>query len=639
MRDLFQPSSVLSSFAALAGGNAVLSREMRVALRNERAFALMAVYVAVLGAVIAYYFPADAAIAVDSVRPGAGAQGRDLFLVFLKAQAAMVVLLLPALAAGTLTQERERQTLEPLLLSPLTPLQIVWGKGVGVLMFGALLLTATIPVTSLCFLLGGVSPGQFVSAYAVLLGLAAFVTGFGLYCSARWHSSTQATLACYALLPFALALLVVFMGPGAIVAGLLLLGAAFLKISGLRARWKETRLAKRLGIIYDIFFGLMMIALFGFVVRILAGSYGMGFDIFMLVFVTPYLLFVARLGLERTGEELAKRPQARRPTPERIQDIKAEWERAVAPPPVVYLPSPTGRYTYSSQTPAPAVAPPGKPTYGVRPFLSDKMNPIFAKDLRAGLLGKWSYLGRFSYVVVIGSELLLLMLCLSNFASSIWARPEQGTQIFAGWANFHLALLMMAGAIFGARSLAPEREQQTLPHLLTAPIPALSIVTGKVMAVAVYTFYVFVMGAPMTLLLCGVGLISLRTAAVFLALELVLGALAAAWGVHSSMAGVTVRRALGLALGGLAVLFFSNMIFSAMAPSFLFNSGGSVTGDAVRSLFALANHVLPFSVMAQAVTHASSSGRTLLSLAVFAILAAFLIFKTALDFRRYAQTV
>ena len=636
MRELFQPSSFLSSFSALAGSNAVLSREMRVALRNERAFALMAVYVAVLGAVVAYYFPADAAIAIESVRPGAGAQGRDLFRVFWIAQAMMVVLLLPALAAGALAQERERQTLEPLLLSPLTPLQIVWGKGVGVLMFGALLLTATIPVTSLCFLLGGVSPGQFVSAYAVLLGLAAFVTGFGLYCSARWHSSTQATIACYALLPFALALLVVFMGPGAIVAGLLLLGAAFLKIAGLRTRWKETRLAKRIGPIYDIFFGLMMIALFYFVVRLLAGSYGMGFDIFALVFVTPYLLFVARLGLERTGEELAKRPQERRPTPEKIQDIKAEWERAVAPPPVVYLPSATGRYTYTSQTPSPAAAPPVKATYGVRPFLSDKVNPIFAKDLRAGLLGKWSYLGRFSYVIVILSELLLFFMLMSNFDSPIWIHPEQGARVFVNWANFHLALLMMAGAIFGARSLAPEREQQTLPQLLTAPIPALSIVTGKVMAVAVYTLYVFVMGVPMTLLLCSIGVLPLRSGIVFMALEIVLGAFAAAWGVHSSMAGVTVRRALGLALGGIAALFFVNMIFSSVWQSL---TGGAGTGAMSRLVLATANHVLPFSTMAQAVTHAASTSRTLLSLAIFAILAALLIFKTALDFRRYAQTV
>jgi hypothetical protein len=45
------------SLPLLPGGNPVLGRELRVALRNERAFALMALYVAILGAIVASQFP------------------------------------------------------------------------------------------------------------------------------------------------------------------------------------------------------------------------------------------------------------------------------------------------------------------------------------------------------------------------------------------------------------------------------------------------------------------------------------------------------------------------------------------------------------------------------------------------------
>ncbi len=206
----------------LTGTNPILSRELRVALRNERAFALLAVYVAVLGAIVASAFPADSSFSVNPTRAGGSAPGYDLFITFCQTQAILVLVLVPALSAGALAQERERRTLESLLLAPLTPLQIVWGKAVGVLAFAGLLLLSTVPLTSLCFLLGGVSPGMVLAAYVVLLGLAASITALGLYCSARWQSATQATVACYAMLPFGVVLLGMAAFPGSILAGVML---------------------------------------------------------------------------------------------------------------------------------------------------------------------------------------------------------------------------------------------------------------------------------------------------------------------------------------------------------------------------------------------------------------------------------
>ena len=670
-----------ASLPLLLGTNPVLSRELRVALRNERAFALLAIYVAVLGAIVASQFPSDRTVADTAGEVGAGA-GYALLWTFCQAQALLVVILLPALAAGALAQERERQTLEPLLLTPLTPGQIVWGKAAGVLCFGALLLLATLPLTSLSFMLGGVSPADVITAYAVLLGLAAFVTGFGLYCSARWPNATQATLACYSLLPFALGLLVMFMGPGSIVAGVFLITTTLYWLWQLRLRWKKTRLGQLLNIGFDALWALGLLGLFALASLLLAGTYGLGLRIFLIVFVTPYFLFVARLGLERTGEELAKRREPRRPTPEKLNDIKEEWQRAVAPQPIVYLPahtdnratlSPaaseeTGEWSSLTVTqPAaaqaslaatvPATATPaatvpsksreGKATYGVRPFLSDNLNPILAKDLRAGLLGKWSYLARFSYVAVIASELYLLV-ALLQVGSGGWSatRGQSLEAIFAGqfstWAGMHLTMLMLAGAIFGARSIAPEREQQTLPQLLTAPLSAMTIVGGKMMAVGVYTFYIWVMGAPIAFLLAMLGLISLRAMLGFLAVELVFGAFAAAWGVFCSMRGVTVRRALGWALGGVAVLLTSSLLVQSIlsTPALIGNlSGGRAPVPA--STFA-ARVLFPFDVMGSALAVSPSPLATaflLVSIFIFSVTTAILVFKTAIEFRRYAQTV
>ena len=141
--------------------------------------------------------PGDTSIDLQS---DGGARGQALFYWLFGSQIALVLAILPALATGALAQERERQTLQPLVLTPLSPLQIVWGKAGGVLSLVGLMLLATLPLTSLCFLLGGVDTGMLVAAYATILGLAVFTTGFGLYCSARWQSATRALMSCYALL-------------------------------------------------------------------------------------------------------------------------------------------------------------------------------------------------------------------------------------------------------------------------------------------------------------------------------------------------------------------------------------------------------------------------------------------------------
>jgi ABC-type transport system involved in multi-copper enzyme maturation permease subunit len=642
----------MASLSVLSGTNPVLGRELRVALRNERAFALLAFYVAILGAVVASQFPPNETILLlDSNAIASGSRGRDLYWTFCVTQAVLVLLLLPALAAGALAQEREHGTLEALLLTPLTPLQIVWGKAAGILAFVALLLLGTLPLTSLCFLLGGVSPGDVIGAYAVLLGLAACVSGFGLYCSAKWPNATQATVACYGLLPIFLLILTMFFAPGSVVAGLFLLVGAIYGIVVQWRRWAETPWASRWGRWYGLLLVLMLALLFFALAALLAQSRGLG--IFWVAFVAPYLLFVARLTLQQAAVEIARRPDPRCPLPERLGDLKEEWRRAVAPPPVVYLPAPTGEYTYTPQFSPTASAKKVKATYNVESFLSDKINPILARDLRAGLLGKFSYLVRFAYLATIGTELLLLFLLLAG-ADDWFLNARSGRGLFVSWSNLHLALLMTFGALFGARALAPEREQQTLPQLLMIPLPPQAIIGGKIMAVSVYTFYIFVMGVPLALLLPALGVLSWKMALIFLMLEVVFGAFAAAWGLHCSLRAATVRRALGWALGGVLGLLMASVVFNQMD---VFNqmSAFSTSWDGPRwwhVTTALGYLLLPSTVMstglasvavafAPAVTTPGASSQQMwwmLSALIYSVATLFLMLKTVADFRRYART-
>jgi ABC-type transport system involved in multi-copper enzyme maturation permease subunit len=177
--------------------NALAAREVRMALRSPRAWLLLSLYISVLGAVVLAQFPADTTVemwagnapANDGYGSGYGAniessrRGQELLAAFTWAQFFGVWLLVPSLAVGALHQEREGQTLESLLLSPLSPLQIVWGKLCGVLAMASVLLLGTLPLTSLCFLLGGVAPEDVAIRFFGLLAWAMFAAGIG--CTAR----------------------------------------------------------------------------------------------------------------------------------------------------------------------------------------------------------------------------------------------------------------------------------------------------------------------------------------------------------------------------------------------------------------------------------------------------------------------
>lgn len=620
----------------LTGTNPVLARELRVSLRTAKTFLLLAVYVAILGAIVVSQFPSDTYLNMGAghlaaTEATAAQRGRDLFGNFCAAQVILVLILFPALATGMIGQERERRTLEPLLLTPLTPLQIIWGKAGGVLCLAVLLLLSTLPLTSLCFLLGGVSPQELVAAYTALLGLALLTISLGLYCAAKWTNSTRATLYCYLWLPVVAPFIVIFAPIGTALAGLYLIGGSFSILYNWWRRQAAAPLPRRLGPVWWVVFGILALGLFSLLI-ILQLQSGVAI-LYLSLSLTAYFFYLAYLGLQQAARELAQRPDPIAPLRTRVHDFKAEWERAVASPQVVYMPSPTGEYKDT----APITAPPPalKPlpvTYGVKPFLADNLNPVFARDLRAGLVGKIAYLLRFSYIAIIGTELLLLGVLLLQ--PDVSETSVQGW--FAGWAYLHMLLLMVVGAWLGARSIAPEREQQTLPQLLTTPLTAHTIVHGKIMAVMVHTFYVFILGVPLALFLPALKLVPWSMALNFVVLELSFGVAAASWGLFCSVHGHTMRRALGLALGGIVAMVMGNVLLWSVVD--------------LADIYALP--LFPFKVMEFALTDTNIFKATdpilrpahyplyltLETCLVYGLGTLMLLYLTAYAFKRYAQT-
>lgn len=90
-----------------------------------------------------------------------------LYTVLAAVQMGLVLLAVPAIAAGSISGERERQTLDLLLVTKMSPLSIVLGKLMSSLVYITLLVVATLPIFSLAFYFGGIS----ISYVLGLLGL------------------------------------------------------------------------------------------------------------------------------------------------------------------------------------------------------------------------------------------------------------------------------------------------------------------------------------------------------------------------------------------------------------------------------------------------------------------------------------
>ena len=184
--------------------NPVITKELRGRMRGARTYWLLFGYLLLLSLILFFSYLAWWNSHAGSLEVGEASAGftvgRTFFLTLFYSQAVMVALITPALTAGAISVEREQRTFEMLRGTILRPSSIVWGKLASSVSFVALLLTSSLPLLSLCFLLGGVSPGEVFFAYLLLLGDAFLFGAIGLCWSAFAGGTATATVLSYATL-------------------------------------------------------------------------------------------------------------------------------------------------------------------------------------------------------------------------------------------------------------------------------------------------------------------------------------------------------------------------------------------------------------------------------------------------------
>ena len=174
--------------------NAVYKNEMKANVRSVRFFLVLFAFNSILSALS---FLAFAGIMNQSRYFGQISGLTNIYSPMAYIELAMFMLIIPTITAGSITGEKERKTLDLLLISKMTPFSIIIGKLEAAIHIVRILAISSLPVLSIVFIFGGI---QWWDLFILLLTL--IITGFflgsiGIFFSTISRRTTTSTVLTY----------------------------------------------------------------------------------------------------------------------------------------------------------------------------------------------------------------------------------------------------------------------------------------------------------------------------------------------------------------------------------------------------------------------------------------------------------
>lgn len=190
-----------SSDVGMLTENPILAKEMRARLRSRKqskSSRIASAVCIVIAVGLLYYFGL-----VSLFGSSATFRGRDLYgISIIGFQITLLALITPSLASGSITQEREQQTWNALLLSRLTRSEILLGKYVACLLPILTILGLFVPIDIIAAYTGEIGFLKFFLSHLLLLSTALFYTAISLYFSWASRRTFVATTASLSTLLF-----------------------------------------------------------------------------------------------------------------------------------------------------------------------------------------------------------------------------------------------------------------------------------------------------------------------------------------------------------------------------------------------------------------------------------------------------
>jgi ABC-type transport system involved in multi-copper enzyme maturation permease subunit len=170
-------------------------KELRGRMRGRRAFAIITIHLLLLAGFALLVQEVQVRSMMNGFSGSSTADiGRGLFVGLLILLTIIVMILAPGSTAAAISLEREKQTLDMLVTTPVSSIALVLGKLLASVGWIVLLLLASLPVMALVFTFGGVAPEDIVRGYIVLAAAAFAYGAMGLFISALIKRTQASTI-------------------------------------------------------------------------------------------------------------------------------------------------------------------------------------------------------------------------------------------------------------------------------------------------------------------------------------------------------------------------------------------------------------------------------------------------------------
>jgi ABC-type transport system involved in multi-copper enzyme maturation permease subunit len=192
----------MSLVLRLLPDNPVLTKELRVRMRGARAYWILFGYLGFLTGVLllAYSNWLNQVATAGGGASESARLGAEIFTYVIVVQMFLVLFITPAITSGSITLEKEQRTLDMLTMTRMSRRSIIVGKMLSAISFTALLIISSLPLVSICFMLGSIDPAMVVSTFVMLLFGSFLIGAMGLMWSSIAKTTTIAVMLTYGTL-------------------------------------------------------------------------------------------------------------------------------------------------------------------------------------------------------------------------------------------------------------------------------------------------------------------------------------------------------------------------------------------------------------------------------------------------------
>lgn len=174
--------------------NPILKKDMLISSRNAKMVVTMTLINALCALIVAGVFLSVSSSSFQEYYSSVV----DIFLLLAICELGVIGLVVPVITATSITGERERQTLEIMLTTPIKPFSIVLGKVASATVMTLMYVTASMPFLAIAFMVGGLSWSAMFKFIGIIIFTDIYVGSFGVFYSSIRRTSVSAAISAIA---------------------------------------------------------------------------------------------------------------------------------------------------------------------------------------------------------------------------------------------------------------------------------------------------------------------------------------------------------------------------------------------------------------------------------------------------------